>query len=114
MTQSLTGLFAPPSSDESWLSLGTGANGVLPFSFTTNAGTVTRTAHISLLGQQITVTQAGTTLGTYALVEGPAAGSDADSVVSGGDWTATSNAPWLHTSASGTGNGLASFSFDAN
>ena len=49
----------------------------------------------------------------YSLVEGQAAGSDTDIVLSGA-WTATSNASWLHTSASGTGNGLARFTFDAN
>jgi len=54
------------------------------------------------------------TLGSYAFLEGPSAGSDADIVATSGAWTATSNATWLHTSASGTGNGLASLSFDAN
>jgi ELWxxDGT repeat protein len=53
-------------------------------------------------------------LGTTALVEGPTAGTDSDIVVAGVAWTATANATWLHTSASGTGNGLATFSFDAN
>src|SRR5437868_185863 len=54
------------------------------------------------------------TLGSYALIEGPTAGSDADSVLASGAWTASSNASWLHTSASGTGNGTATFTFDAN
>ena len=31
-----------------------------------------------------------------------------------GSWTATANASWLHTTSSGTGNGLAIFTFDAN
>ena len=31
-----------------------------------------------------------------------------------GSWSATANASWLHTSSSGTGNGLATFTFDAN
>ena len=56
-TQALTGVFAP-SSDQSWLTIGTIANGVVNFSFTANTGAAARTAHISLLGQQITVTQA--------------------------------------------------------
>ncbi|QEL17125.1 Calx-beta domain-containing protein [Limnoglobus roseus] len=55
-----------------------------------------------------------TTLGTYALLEGPGAGADTNMVVSTGAWTASSSASWLHTSASGTGNGTASFSYDAN
>jgi sugar lactone lactonase YvrE len=55
------------------------------------------------------------TLGTTALLEGPAAGSDSDVVSSSGGWSASSNAPsWLHTSAAGTGSGLATFTFDAN
>src|SRR5262249_58954920 len=63
----------------------------------------------------VTVTQAGPHLGTAALLEGPGAGSDADLVIPSGAWSASSNAPsWLHTSATGTGNGLATFSFDAN
>ena len=53
-------------------------------------------------------------LGTYALVAGPAAGTDSDVVTVSGTWTATANASWLHTSSSGTGNGLARLTFDAN
>ena len=53
-------------------------------------------------------------LGTCALVEGPAAGGDADIVTLAGAWTAAANASWLHTSSSGSGNGLATFTFDAN
>src|SRR5262249_60724605 len=53
-------------------------------------------------------------LGTTALLEGPAAGRASDVVSTSGPWSATSNAPWLHTSSSGTGNGLATLTFDAN
>ncbi|HKB36826.1 MAG TPA: BACON domain-containing carbohydrate-binding protein, partial [Gemmataceae bacterium] len=53
-------------------------------------------------------------LGTTALLEGPAAGSASDLVFTSGAWSATANAPWLHTSATGTGNGLATLTFDAN
>ena len=67
-----------------------------------------------MLGQQITVTQPVLTLATYALLEGPASGTDSDIVVAGVSWSATSNAAWVHTTSSGTGNGLAIFSFDAN
>ena len=115
-SQLLTGVFAP-GSNESWLTLGTPVNGVVSFSFSANIGPA-RTADITLLGQQVPVTQAAgpTTLGSYALLEGPAAGSDSDIVVvpGGGAWTAASNASWLHTSASGTGNGPAGFTFDAD
>ena len=54
------------------------------------------------------------TLGSTALLLGPAAGSDADIVASNSAWTATSNAAWLHTSSSGTGDGAAGFTVDAN
>ena len=56
----------------------------------------------------------GGAAGRSGLVEGPAAGSDSDIVSLPGAWTATANASWLHTTSSGTGNGLATFTFDAN
>jgi hypothetical protein len=55
-TQSLSGLFAP-GSDQPWLTVGPVADGVVHFSFTQNSGP-TRTAHLTVLGQQVTVTQA--------------------------------------------------------
>ena len=66
--------------------------------------------------EQVTVTPATPvpSLGTTSLVEGPAAGSGSDIVVTAGAWAATSNAPWLHTSASGIGDPPATFTFDAN
>ena len=114
-TESLTGVFAP-SGDQAWLTLGSPADGVIPFSFTANTGTTSRTAHITVLGQQITVTQppALPSLGPLPLLEGPASGTDSDFVAPTGAWSATSNASWLHTTSSGTGNGLATFTFDAN
>ncbi len=113
-TQALTGTLAP-TSDQTWLSNLTFVNGVVNFSFTANTGAA-RTAHISVLSSQITITQGAvaSALGSAALLEGPAAGSDTDSVVASGPWTATSNAFWLHTSAGDTGTGTATFSFDAN
>src|SRR5262245_11045639 len=54
------------------------------------------------------------TLGTTALLEGAAAGSASDIVSTSGAWSASANASWLHTSATGTGNGLATLTFDAN
>jgi sugar lactone lactonase YvrE len=56
-TAPLSGIFAP-TSDQSWLTIGTVANGVVDFSFTANTS-ITRVAHITVLGQQITVTQPG-------------------------------------------------------
>ena len=112
-TVSLTGTQAP-TSDQPWLSIGAVNNGVVHFAFTANTG-VTRTAHLSLLGQTITVTQSQViSLGTTALLEGPAAGPDTDIVVTPVAWSATSNVSWLHTTSSGPGNGLVTFTFDAN
>jgi sugar lactone lactonase YvrE len=53
-------------------------------------------------------------LGTDMLVEGPAAGTDSVLVTGGGAWNASSQASWLHISPSGTGRGVATFTFDAN
>jgi hypothetical protein len=53
-TTSLTGVFAP-TSDQNWLTIGPITNGVINFSFT--ATTSARVAHITVLGQSITVTQ---------------------------------------------------------
>jgi sugar lactone lactonase YvrE len=56
-TQNLLAPFAP-ASDQSWLTISGITNGVVSFSFPYNAGT-NRTAHITVLGQSIPVTQAG-------------------------------------------------------
>jgi hypothetical protein len=55
-TASLTGIFAP-TSNQSWLTIGTIAGGVVNFSFTANTTASARSAIISLLGESITVTQ---------------------------------------------------------
>ena len=113
-TEVLTGVFAP-SSDQPWLTLGSISGDVIPFSFTQNTG-VARTGRITVLGQQIPVTQWPIlpSLGTTSLVEGPASGTDSDMVAPTGAWSATSNASWLHTTSSGFGNGVAVFTFDTN
>jgi len=63
-TAPLTGVFAP-ASDSSWLTIGTIANGVISFSFAANTSG-TRVAHITVLGQQIIVTQNGAQNGSAA------------------------------------------------
>ena len=74
-TISLTGTFAPVS-DQGWLTIGTIANGVVNFSFTANTSSSARTAHITELGQQITVTQNGVVTGPPAVVSlSPSAGT---------------------------------------
>ncbi len=64
-TAPLTGIFAP-SSDQSWLTIGNITSGVVNFSFTANTSTTARVAHVSVLGQQITVTQSGLTAQTIS------------------------------------------------
>jgi sugar lactone lactonase YvrE len=56
-TTPLTGIFAP-TSDQSWLTIGSVANGLIGFTFTANTS-YTRVAHITALGQRVTVTQNG-------------------------------------------------------
>jgi hypothetical protein len=48
-----------PFSDRSWLTILGVANGVISFSFSANTSVSSRTAHIEVLSQQATVTQAG-------------------------------------------------------
>jgi len=56
-TANLAGPFTP-TSDQSWLIVGPITNGVVSFSFTANNG-ASRTAHITLFGVSIAITQAG-------------------------------------------------------
>jgi DNA-binding beta-propeller fold protein YncE len=110
-----------PTSDQPWLTIGEITNGVVDFSFTADTGP-TQAAHITLLGQSITIQQGAAAyfLGTSALLLGPSAGSN--SVVLAvlpviGAWTATTNAAWLHLSTanqSGSGSTNVVFSYDAN
>jgi hypothetical protein len=53
-------------------------------------------------------------LGMTSVYEGRFSGSDSVVVGATGAWTAPSDVPWLRTSSSGTGNGLATFTWDAN
>jgi sugar lactone lactonase YvrE len=59
------------TSDQSWLSIGSIANGVISFSFTANTSASARVAHISLLGQQIAVTQNPASNVTFAASPNP-------------------------------------------
>jgi DNA-binding beta-propeller fold protein YncE len=116
-------LLAPfaPTSDQSWLTIAGVTNGVVSFSLATNNG-YGRIAHITLLGQSISITQSGVpnsgVLGATNFVEGPAAGTDGVSLSSPlSPWTATANTSWLHLSAanqSGTNSATVVFTFDAN
>jgi len=118
-TANLTGPLAPMS-DSVWLTITGVTNGVVSYTCAPNPLNAPRTAHISLLGQSVTVSQSLSPLNSISLLEGPAAGSDLV-VIQGlyysGGWTAVANDSWLHISAgsaSGTGVGNVFFSFDAN
>jgi alpha-tubulin suppressor-like RCC1 family protein/DNA-binding beta-propeller fold protein YncE len=55
-TENLLSPFAP-TSDQAWLTIAGVANGVVSFAFSPNTGTSNRTAHITLLGQAISINQ---------------------------------------------------------
>ena len=114
-TQSLTGIFTP-SSDQSWLTIGTVDNGVVHFSFTAN----TRRGphgphHLARPADHRHPGSGKRALGSYAAPGRPGGGQRRRQRhhrrrLDGHE----QRSPWLHTSASGTGNGVASFTFDAN
>jgi len=58
VTENLLYPFAP-ASDQPWLSITGTTNGIVSYAFTMNSTLVTRTAHVTVLGQSITVNQAG-------------------------------------------------------
>jgi len=73
-TVDLVGSLAP-SCDQPWLTIGSIVDGVVSLNFSANAGPAARTAHITLLGQVISVTQAAplappTLLGATLLANG--------------------------------------------
>jgi DNA-binding beta-propeller fold protein YncE len=78
----------------------------------------TCTLDTSVAGQvNLVVVNTNDFLGTTALLEGPAAGSDSVVLAAIGPWTAKANAAWLHVSVanqSGTGSTNVVFSYDAN
>jgi hypothetical protein len=61
VTTPLNGVLAPKS-DQPWLTIGSISSGAVTFSFTANTSGSQRAAHITLLGQQITINQSAITL----------------------------------------------------
>ena len=115
-TENLLPPFAP-STDQSWLTVTNVTNGVVSFAFA--AGSNNRVGHISLLGQNITVSQFNDTLSASLSYMGPAAGTSnvVLTVESAGPqaWTATSQASWLHLPvSSGSGSATVSYTVDPN
>ena len=110
-----------PVSDQPWLTVWGTTNGIVTYSCTANLSPA-RTAHISVLGQAVTVVQRRTDFytGLPMLVEGPGVGTDSVTLAVSpetGTWTATANAGWLHLATgyqAGTGSTNIIFSFDAN
>jgi DNA-binding beta-propeller fold protein YncE len=124
-----TGFDPTPSSNTVILSNGatgtvTSATGTtLVVSFATRPGLGSLTAVVTTDGLssgvpvQVATVVTSYELATSALTEGPAAGTDTVILVvtpESASWTATANASWLHTSASGAGSGNVLFTFDAN
>lgn len=116
VTASPAGCYWYPQSDAPWLSVPYNtATGSGTFSYTAAANPVraARTAHITLDGQQFTVTQ---TAANNVLAVGGAAGTSSLTLANSGAWTATANDPFLHISsgsAGGTGNATVAFGYDA-
>ena len=111
------------TSNTNWLhttSSGTG-NGSVNYTFDANSAGIARSGTITVNGQTLTVNQTGGAC-TYALSAATtniaaSAGSGRGfwvTTLAGCSWTATSNTNWIHTASSGTGNGLVSFTYDAN
>jgi sugar lactone lactonase YvrE len=118
-TQNLQTPFAP-ATNQAWLRITGVTNGVVSFSFTTNSGSASRTAEISLLGQSISIVQAAPVfvVSPTNFNVGPAAGSNSVALsvnVATAAWTNTATASWLHlVSTSGAGSTNVGFSFDTN
>ncbi|HEY5315212.1 MAG TPA: BACON domain-containing carbohydrate-binding protein, partial [Pirellulales bacterium] len=92
-----------PTSNQSWLTIGTTAGGVINYSFTANTTTAARTADITVLGQQLVVTQAAATftdtgaalniaLNSSQQVAITSTGTSYQFVLSSGTWTGTNDA----------------------
>ena len=65
--QNLAASFAPVSSDP-WLTITNISGGVVSFKFTANPTTSLRTAHITVLGQNVTVNQAGAVVPVFSAI----------------------------------------------
>jgi hypothetical protein len=117
------------TSNASWIAISSGSpgdgNGSVAFTVSTNAGAA-RTGTLTIAGRQFTVTQAGSSTTptpscTYSISPTSqnvpatgAAGTVSVSAAGGCAWTATSNASWITSSATGSGNGSVAFAVAAN
>jgi hypothetical protein len=115
-------------SQEPWITVGSGSpgsgNGAVQYTVAANTAGTARTGTISIAGQPVTITQAGTgtTCGYTAApttASYPAAGGTGGITITtqaGCAWTATSQATWITITAgaSGNGNGTVQYSVAAN
>ena len=110
------------TSNTNWIqttSTGIGS-GPVAYTFAANPGPNSRTGTLSVQGQTYTVSQAAPNC-TYALAGAstnlPAragGGYVRVTVLAGCPWGAISNTNWLHTTSTGTGNGIVNYTFDDN
>jgi hypothetical protein len=106
----------------SWIhtsSSGTGS-GTVSFTVDANSSTNSRSGSITVQSQTFTVTQASLSC-SYALSASStnvsynaASGSFGVTTSNGCAWAASTTNSWLHTSSSGTGNGIVSYTVDAS
>ena len=114
------------SASASWIEISTGGSGSgtgsISFSVASNESTQSRTAAITVAEQELTITQGGIDC-TYSLSPSSASfdserGSSTVSVTSpdGCEWSASAGESWITISSgsNGSGNGLVSFTVDAN
>ena len=112
----------PTTTSTNWLTI-TSIGNPVRYGFNTNPNCNSRSATITIgsqSNQTFTITQAGGT-GSYGMpastnitTASAGSGSVAISAGDGCAWTASSSTPWIHTTASGTGNGTIDYTFDAN
>jgi len=116
------------SNDDSWIRVTSGASGsgagTVSFEVAANTGTAARTGTLTIGGQTVTVTQAApapspacTVTLSPASASFPAAGGNGTVTVTADPscpWSAAPSANWITASGSGSGNGLVTFSADAN
>jgi hypothetical protein len=116
------------ASGASWITITAGSpgsgNGAVQYAIAANAATASRTGSLTVAGQVVTITQAGTgTACSYTAAPGSASytgaggtGTIAITTQAGCPWSATSQAPWITVTggASGTGTGTIQYSVAAN
>lgn len=116
------------ASNQSWLTITSGAsgsgNGTVNYSVASNSGAISRTATLTVAGQAVAITQAGSTAScTYTVsptspsfTAAAGTGTIAVTTQTGCNWTATTSTSWITitSGASGSGNGSVAYSVAQN